>query len=81
MFGDILKAAKEGWHGAGIEWREVAIHHNINPDRFLELPGGAEMMARAMQLPKEKQAVFLNTIARKYSFLRYQEENKIVGDY
>ena len=71
-FKDILKEAKKGWDSAGIEWRETAIRHNVDPDKFLQLPQGEQMLAEAICLPRQGQVQFFNTVARKYPSLRYE---------
>lgn len=66
----IIKAIKDGWQSGGIQWREEFIKKNINPDSFLELPGAKDLLAQYLALQDQNKVIFLNTIYRKFPFLR-----------
>lgn len=66
----IVKALREGWQHGGIEWRKQFVDKGLNPDTFLELPNAEEMLTQYQQLPESAKTQFLNTLYRRYEFLR-----------
>ena len=74
MFREIFAAARKGWIvGGDIQWRQEFVDKNIHPDRFLDLPGAEGMLASYLRLPKQARVIFLNTLERRYTFLRVDE--------
>jgi len=68
--GKIIKAAQNGWKSGGIQWREEFIEKGVDPDLFLKLPGAHQLLSQYVTLPPQSKVAFLNTIYRRYPFLR-----------
>ncbi|MEQ8755848.1 MAG: hypothetical protein RID09_20370 [Coleofasciculus sp. G1-WW12-02] len=66
----IFKSAYRGWKMADLGWRKVAFDCQVDPDKFLELPGSSDMVACVQKLPLQVQVQFFNQICRRYPFLR-----------
>ncbi|MBW4533720.1 MAG: hypothetical protein KME09_07250 [Pleurocapsa minor HA4230-MV1] len=68
----ILDETKKGWIHGGIEWRKLMLEHNIHPDEFLKLPGAEDLIRQFLSLNTQGRVIFLNTLERKYPWLRYK---------
>lgn len=67
----ILQVTKKAWIHGGIQWRKEFLERGIQPDKFLELPNSKELLTRYAALDKQQRVMLLNTLHRRYPFLRF----------
>ena len=65
MLREIWMATKKGWMSGGIKWREEFVAKDIDPDKFLALPDGSNLLQQYLKLAPQAKVQFLNILTRR----------------